>query len=73
MADYHDQMLTPRPDTHGITSHPIDSTDLVNPYGDQHGTCAYPIDSSGDVHPQADNHDGVMPLHPGVAKPGSFK
>lgn len=71
--DYWDETLTPRPDTHGKTSYPIDSTTLVLPYGDQHGGCVYPIDSSGDVHPQADRHDGEMPLHPGTPKPGSFK
>ena len=69
---YNDE-LSPEPDTHGIPSHPIDSTDLVSPYGDQHGSCAYPIDSSGEVHPQADSHTGNMPMHPGTPKPGSFK
>ena len=73
MSDYWDETLTPRPDTHGVKSHPIDSTNLVSPFGDQHGNCAYPINSSGDVHPQADRHDGVMPMHPGTPKPGSFK
>ena len=71
--DYYDEQLTPRPDTHGVKSYPIDSTNLVLPYGDEHGHCAYPIDSSGDVHPQADRHDGNMPMHPGTPKPGSFK
>lgn len=69
---YNDQ-LSPEPDTHGIPSHPIDSTDLVLPYGDQHGTCVYPQDNSGVVHPAADRHDGEMPMHPGTPKPGSFK
>lgn len=71
--DYHDEMLTPRPDTHGVFQPAGDSTSLVNPYGDQHGVCSYPIDSSGDVHPQCDRHEGHMPMHPGQAKPGSFK
>lgn len=72
--DYWDEQLSPRPDTHGITSFPIDSTNLVLPYGDQHGKVSYPIDSSGDVHPQADSHNNTgFPLHPGQAKPGSWK
>lgn len=72
--DYWNDQLTPKPDTHGVTSHPIDSTNLVLPYGDQHGNFCYPIDSSGDVHPDADNHNNVgFPMHPGTPKPGSFK
>ena len=71
--DFYDQQLSPKPDTHGTPSHPLDSTGLLVPYGDQHGDCSYPIDSSGDVHPQADHHDGMMPMHPGTPKPGSFK
>ena len=71
--DYWDETLSPKPDRHGIFQPAGDSTDLVLPYGDQHGATSYPIDSSGDVHPQADSHNGEMPMHPGVAKPGSFK
>lgn len=71
--DYYDEKLSPKPDRHGVCSHPIDSTNLVLPYGDQHGTSVYPIDSSGDVHPRADSYTGDMPMHPGTPKPGSFK
>lgn len=71
--DTWDEQLSPKPDTHGIKSHPIDSTMLVLPYGDQHGDFAYPIDNSGDVHPQAGSHNGEMAMHPGTPKPGSFK
>ena len=72
--DYWDEQLTPRPDTHGVTSHPIESTTLVNPYGDQHGDFVYPINSSGDVHPAADDHcNDQFVMHKGQAKPGSFK
>lgn len=73
MADYWDDELSPRPDTHGVVSYPIDSTNLVLPYADQHGHYSYPQDSSGDVLPKADHHDGDMPMHPGTPKPGSFK
>lgn len=73
-TDYWDETLTPRPDTHGVRSHPIDSTDLVLPYGDAHGMSPYPIDSSGDVHPDAGRHTNEgFPMHPGQPKPGSFK
>ncbi len=69
-----DDELSPRPDTHGIRSHPIDSTMLVLPYGDQHGNFVYPIDSSGDVQPKADNHNNQQfAMHPGTPKPGSWK
>ena len=71
--DYHDDQLNPRPDRHGVVSHPIDSTNLVSPYGDDHGTSVYPQSSSGDVEPKADRHDGQMSMHPGTPKPGSFK
>ena len=73
MSFVHDDELSPKPDTHGIPSYPLDSTDVTSPYGDQHGQAPYPIDSSGDVHPQADSHTGEMPMHPGQPKPGSFK
>lgn len=73
MSFVHDDQLSPRPDTHGVLSHPLNDSDLVSPYGDQHGSHPYPIDSSGDVHPQADRHNGEMPMHPGQPKPGSFK
>ena len=73
MSFVHDDQLSPRPDTHGVPSHPIDSTALVMPYGDQHGKMSHPIDSTGDVTPRADHHDGDMPMHPGTPKPGSFK
>jgi hypothetical protein len=71
--DYYDDTLSPKPDTHGVMSYPLDSTSLTLPYGDQHGDLSYPINSSGDVHPQADSHTGNMPMHPGTPKPGSFK
>ena len=69
-----DDQLSPRPDTHGIPSFPLDSTNLVLPYGEQHGRFVYPIDSTGDVLPKADNHDNTgFAMHPGTPKPGSFK
>jgi hypothetical protein len=74
MADYYNDALTPRPDTHGEVAYPLDSTSLLAPYGDQHGDLSYPIDSAGDVHPQADQHTNEgFNLHRGQAKPGSFK
>lgn len=77
MTFVHDEQLSPRPDSHGQSPYPIDSTDLVVPYGDDHTDGKgnpYPIDSSGDVHPGCDNHDNMgFQLHKGQPKPGSFK
>lgn len=70
-----DDQRSPRPDTHGIPSHPLDSTDMVLPYGDQHGQVSYPIDSTGIVIMHGDSHEGSMDdaMHPGQPKPGSWK
>lgn len=74
MAFTWDDQYSPRPDTHGIPSHPIDSTDLVLPYGDQHGSVSYPIDSTGMVVLHGDQHENTdFAMHPGQPKPGSFK
>jgi hypothetical protein len=77
MTFVNDDMLSPKPDTHGTPSHPINSTDLVLPYGDQHDDgmgFVYPIDSSGDVHPKADDHSNKnFQMHEGTPKPGSFR
>ena len=69
-----DDQLSPRPDTHGIPSFPIDSTSLVLPYGDQHGQFSYPIDSTGMTVLHGDAHENTQfAMHPGTPKPGSFK
>ena len=75
MSFVNNDQLSPAPDTHGIPSHPLDSTDLVLPYGDQHGQSSYPIDSSGMTVLHGDNHVGAMDgaMHPGTPKPGSWK
>lgn len=73
MSDYWDNETCPKPDSHGTSPYPVDST------GDEHpgpspgsivadGANPYPIDSTGDVHPQADRHDGDMPLNLGKTK-----
>lgn len=69
-----DDQASPRPDTHGITSFPIDSTNLVLPYGDQHGQFSYPIDSTGMTVLHGDQHENTdFAMNPGTPKPGSFK
>lgn len=73
MANYWDEVLSPRPDSHGDCPYPVDSTGMLVPEADDHGVNPYPIDSSGDVLPDADEHEGYMPMHPGQPKPGSFK
>ena len=77
MTFVYDETWTPKPDTHGVVSHPIDSTGLVSPFGDQHDDgmgYVYPQDQSGVVHPMTDDHcNDQFVLHRGEAKPGSFK
>jgi hypothetical protein len=74
MAFEYDDQFSPKPDSHGMSPYPIDSTDLLVPHGDQHGNFVYPINSAGDVHPAPDDHcNDQFQMHKGQAKPGSFK